>query len=238
MKEPELIVIMPVYNEEGTIKEVVEDWHDTLSALKMHFELHVFDDGSKDSSLTILEELKKSLPHLVVHGQTNKGHGPTILASYMKFSQMPWLFQVDSDNEVKPKSFPQLWEKKDQYDLLLGRRRDRQNPFVRQVVSAVAAGMVRCAFGQGVSDVNSPFRLMRGEAFRDLFPMIPSQAFAPNVIITGIACNKKMRIYEVDIPYQFRKTGKVSIDKLKLFKAAWRCGIQTLSFIWSYMTKK
>jgi dolichol-phosphate mannosyltransferase len=237
MHKPELILVMPVYNEEGTIEKVVREWHDELSALKMHFELHVFNDGSRDSSLAILRDLQKSLPYLVVHDQPNKGHGPTILQSYKSYSHVPWLFQVDSDNEVRPESFGLLWEKRDQYDFLLGRRIDKQNPFVRQVISAVAAGIVRFAFGRGVSDVNSPFRLMRGAAFRDIFPLIPDQTFAPNVIVTGIACLRKMRIYEVDIPYQFRQTGKVSIDKMKLLRAAWRSGMQTVSFAWSYFTR-
>lgn len=237
MQKPELIVVMPVYNEEGTIETVVREWHDELCSLKMHFELHVFNDGSKDSSLTILRNLQKSLPHLKVHDQPNKGHGPTILQSYKSFSHVPWIFQVDSDNEVRPESFKLLWEKKDLYDFLLGRRIDKQNPLVRQVISAVAAGIVRFTFGNGVSDVNSPFRLMRGQAFQEVFPMIPDQTFAPNVIVTGLACLKKMRIYEVGIPYQFRQTGKVSINKFKLMRAAWRSGVQTVSFALSYLIK-
>jgi len=238
MQEPELIAIIPVYNEDGVIREVVQEWHDKLCALNIRFELHVYNDGSRDASLSILRELEKSLQYLVVHDQLNKGHGPTILQSYKSFSHIPWLFQVDSDNEVKPDSFHLLWDKKDNYDLLLGKRSNRQNPFVRQVVSAVAAGLVRYAFGKGVSDVNSPFRLMRGNAFRDVFPIIPEDAFAPNVIVTGISCIRKMRILEIEIPYRFRQTGIVSINKMKLFRAAWLCGIQTLSFIWSYRRKK
>ena len=118
--------------------------------------------------------------------------------------------------------------------MLLGRRSNRQNPVVRQLISAVAAGLVRYAFGKGVSDVNSPFRLMRVDAFRDEVSLIPEQIFAPNVIVTGIACLRKMRIIEIEIPYEFRQTGTVSINKMKLLRAAWRSGVQTVSFIWSY----
>lgn len=234
MQELELIAIMPVYNEEGTIRGVVQEWHDELCALKMRFELHVYNDGSKDASLAILMELQKSLQHLVVHDQPNRGHGPTILHCYKNASNVQWLFQVDSDNEVRPESFHLLWEKRDQYDFLLGQRSNKQNPMARQVISAVAAGLVRFAFGRGVSDVNSPFRLMRVDAFRDEFPFIHEQTFAPNVIVTGIACLRKMRIYEIEIPYKFRQTGIVSINKMKLLRAAWRSGVQTVSFIWSY----
>ena len=91
---------MPVYNEEGAIKEVVQEWHDTLCSLKMSFELHVYNDGSQDGSLAILKELEQGLEHLVVHDQPNRGHGPTILHCYKNTSNVEWLFQVDSDNEV------------------------------------------------------------------------------------------------------------------------------------------
>jgi glycosyltransferase involved in cell wall biosynthesis len=234
MKELELIAIMPVYNEESTIRKVVQEWHDELCALKIRFELHVYNDGSKDASLSILKKCEQDLQHLIVHDQPNKGHGPTILNCYKCASNVQWLFQVDSDNEVRPESFHLLWEQRDNYDFLLGRRSNKRNPMSRQLVSAVAAGLVRFAYGRGVSDVNSPFRLMRLDAFRDEFPLIPDQVFAPNVIVTGIACIRKMRIIEIEIPYQFRKTGTVSINKMKLLRASWRSGVETLSFIWSY----
>jgi glycosyltransferase involved in cell wall biosynthesis len=238
MKELDLIAVMPVYNEEGAIKEVVQEWHDTLSALGMRFELHVYNDGSKDNSLAILQELEKGLERLVVHDQPNKGHGPTILHCYKNASNVEWLFQVDSDNEVRPESFSLLWEKRDDYDFLIGRRSNKQNPWPRRVVSAVAAGLVQVFFGYGVFDVNSPFRLMRVDAFQEEFAHLPDEAFAPNVIVTGIACLKKMRIIEIEIPYQFRQTGIVSINKFKLLRAALLSGLQTLSFIWSYKKRK
>jgi dolichol-phosphate mannosyltransferase len=234
MKKLELIAIMPVYNEEGTIRKVVQEWHDELRALDIRFELHVYNDGSKDSSLEILKKLEQELDHLVVHDQPNKGHGPTILHSYKNAPDVQWLFQVDSDNEVRPESFHILWEKRSGYDFLLGRRSNKHNPWPRRLVSAVAAGLVHSFFGQGVSDVNSPFRLMRLDAFRDDFLLIPDQIFAPNVIVTGIACLRKMRIFETEIPYQFRQTGTVSINKWKLLRAAWLSGIQTLTFIRSH----
>ena len=237
MNELELIAIMPVYNEEGAIKEVVQEWHDELSALKMSFELHVYNDGSKDESLSILKRCEQELEHLVVHDQPNKGHGPTILHSYKNASNVQWLFQVDSDNEVRPESFHLLWEQRDKYDFLLGRRSNKHNPWPRRVVSAVAAGLVQVFFGYGVFDVNSPFRLMRVDAFREEFEMLPDKAFAPNVIVTGIACLKKMRIIEIEIPYQFRQTGMVSINKMKLLRAALLSGVQTLSFIRAYRKK-
>jgi glycosyltransferase involved in cell wall biosynthesis len=234
MQELELIAIMPVYNEEGAIKEVVQEWHDALCALKIRFELHVYNDGSRDGSLAILRELEKSLEHLVVIDQPNRGHGPTILHCYKNASNVQWLFQVDSDNEVRPESFSPLWDKRDEYDFLIGRRSNKQNPWPRRVVSAIAAGLVQVFFGYGVFDVNSPFRLMRVDAFREEFKMLPDKAFAPNVIVTEIACLKKMRIKEIEIPYQFRQTGIVSINKLKLLRVALLSGVQTLSFIRSY----
>lgn len=237
MENLDLIAVMPVYNEEAAIEVVVREWHDMLSLLKINFEFHVYNDGSKDNSLAILRKLEKDLEHLVVIDQSNRGHGPTILHCYKNASSADWLFQVDSDNEVRPESFPLLWEKREDYDFLIGRRSNKQNPWPRRVVSAVASALVQIFFGYGVFDVNSPFRLMRVEAFREEFKLLPDKAFAPNVLVTGIACQKEMRIIEIEIPYRFRTTGIVSINKMKLLRAAVLSGIQTIRFIWSYNKK-
>ena len=234
MEKLDLIAVMPVFNEEAAIKEVVQEWYEVLSFLKMNFELHVYNDGSKDNSLAILRELEGELQYLIVHDQPNRGHGPTIMHCYKNASNVEWLFQVDSDNEVKPDSFPLLWEKRDNYDFLIGRRSNKQNPWPRRVVSAVASALVQIFFGYGVFDVNSPFRLMRVDVFKEEFKLLPDKAFAPNVLVSGIACQKNMRLIEIEIPYQFRTTGIVSINKIKLLRAALLSGIQTLWFIRNY----
>ena len=163
MKNPELAVVMPVYNEEGAIRNVLLKWTQELERLGIRFEIHVYNDGSKDGSLKMLRELAGQNPRLVVHDKKNSGHGPTILQGYRENSETPWIFQIDSDDEIGCESFQEFWEKRESFDFLIGARVRPNQPLPRKVISSFSRVTVRIFYGKKVHDVNSPFRLMRSE---------------------------------------------------------------------------
>jgi hypothetical protein len=86
---------------------------------------------------------------------------------------------------------------------------------------------VRLFFGSGVTDVNTPYRLIRSKILEKIVCQIPPDTFAPNIIISGMLCKSELRIYEQPVPYENRKTGKVSIVKGKLWKSAVKSFWQT-----------
>ena len=57
MRKIELNVVMPVYNEAGIISEVINKWVKTLKKLDIEFQIHAYNDGSKDNTLQILNKL-------------------------------------------------------------------------------------------------------------------------------------------------------------------------------------
>lgn len=230
LAEAELVVIIPVYNEEEIIGRVLDAWSGELNRLDINYEIHVYNDGSKDNTLTILNDYSARNKRVVVHNKVNSGHGPTVLRGYKDNSDIEWIFQIDSDDEIGPESFELLWKKRESYDLLLGRRIHRASGTSRAILSLFARSLVWMFFGSRVHDVNSPFRLMRGERFKKLFSMIPEDAFAPNVIITGAASKKKLRILELPVQYRARKTGESSLKKMNLLRAALKSLFQTTKF--------
>ena len=230
LNEKELAVILPVYNEEGAIELVINSWTQELEKIGMNFEIHAYNDGSKDRSLAILRELQKENEHLVVHDKANSGHGSTILQGYRENCDATWIFQVDSDNEMKPDLFHKLWMHRDSHDFILGRRFMRTWPLARKIMSSTARSIVNMFYDNKVYDVNCPYRLMRVEHFRPAFFSIPKDTFAPNLIITGYSAKNKLKTAEIDVPYQNRVTGEVSIRKFKLLKGAIRSFLQTISY--------
>lgn len=225
----ELAVVIPVYNEEAIIAHVARDWVAVLRRLKVSFRLYFYNDGSKDGTLGALRSLEKEFPEVAAVDKPNSGHGPTVLTGY-RTTDSDWVFQVDSDNEMAAEHFPKLWEKRAGHDFLLGVRVDRRSPPARQVVSAVSRLTVRLLFGAGITDANSPYRLYRRAAFAEAFRTLPADTFAPNVLLSGYAAWKRLRILEVPIPYRFRQTGEVSIKRWKLFKCALRSFRQALVY--------
>ena len=228
--KPELALIMPVYNEEEAISGVVEEWLTALEETGADFEIHVYNDGSRDSTLEKLERDFGANRRVVIHDKENSGHGPTILLGYRENFDKAWLFQTDSDGEMPASHFQQLWNERERYDFLVGKRDGRFQPLPRKVISLVSRTLVRFLYRKSVWDVNTPYRLMRVENLKDVILSIPEDTFAPNVIISGMVGVKNLKVKEVPVPHQDRQTGEVSIKKWKLLKAAVRSFRQTIAY--------
>ena len=228
-----LCVVMPVYNEHAAIGGVLKKWASALDRLHIDYVIRPYNDGSKDDSLAVMRKVAESLRHVEVRDKPNGGHGPTILQGYREAvaDGFDWVFQIDSDDEMGPEKFGELWSRRNDFDFLVGRRHGRAQALPRKVVSFVSRLAVRLFYGKGkVWDVNAPYRLMRVGSFRESFARIPVDTFAPNVIITGIAARSRLRACEIDVPQHDRTTGEVSIKKWKLLKAAVRSLWQTVFF--------
>ena len=226
----ELAVILPVYNEEEIIGKIIDDWARELERLEISFEIHAYNDGSKDNTLQILSEHAAKNKKIIVHHKPNTGHGPTILLGYRENSDLKWIFQTDSDNEISAQFFEEFWKRREGFDFLIGRRVRREGPLSRTLISFAARMLVRIFFGPGVHDVNCPYRLMKSGVFKSALNKMEINTFAPNVIISGVACKNNYRTLEIPVSYSQRTTGKVSIRRWKLLKAASKGLWQTIMF--------
>jgi len=232
-REYELALVMPVYNEEGCIAAVVRAWRDTLCAVGIHFMMIVIDDGSCDRTPQILDEFSHDERIRVIH-QANMGHGPTILRGYRQaVSLADWVFQCDSDDEMSPESFCQLWAVRQQADAVFGCRQNRCQSIQRQWISMCSRAVVRLFFGRGPKDVNTPYRLLRSSVLEPILEHIPADTFAPNVIISGALSVTGAAIRDVSVLCRRRQTGNASIRRWRLWRAAlrsfrqtWRCSRQ------------
>jgi len=224
---------MPVYNEEGCIAAVVRAWRDTLCAAGIHFTMIVIDDGSRDRTPQILDELANDERIRIIH-QANMGHGPTILRGYkLAVSLADWVFQCDSDDEMSPESFGRLWAVRRQADAIFGCRQHRSQSIQRWWISMCSRAAVRLFFGRGPKDVNTPYRLLRSSVLEPILEHIPADTFAPNVIISGALSVTGAAIRDVPVACHRRRTGNPSIHRWRLWRAAlrsfgqtWRCSRQ------------
>ena len=67
-------------------------WTRAIDKLTSDYRIHVYDDGSRDKTLEILQGLSKQNDRLVVHSKDNSGHGPTILTGYRDNADSAWVF--------------------------------------------------------------------------------------------------------------------------------------------------
>ena len=231
MKQLELALVMPAYNEAANVQRVVKEWLGELNLLSVSWELHVYNDGSRDATGEILDRLARNDQHLVVHHQANRGHGPTLVAAYQDLGQRAaWLFQTDSDGEFTATDFAEFWRQRNDHDLLLGYRPQHDRPLARQGMSYAARSVVKWLFKADLRDVNIPYRLMRTKTLRPLFDVLPADMFAPNVVLSGIAAKRGLKIKQLLVTYHPRRTGSLSGNVIPLAKIALRTGRETIQF--------
>lgn len=225
-----LDIVMPVYNEAGRVGCVLEAWSAVCRQLAdADWTIHVYDDGSRDGTADVLARAAAaSGGRIVVHAQSNRGHGPTVLRGYRESVERgaDWIFQTDSDGEMPPAALKDLWEHRHDADFLAGIRTGRRQSLGRRIMSAVSRGTVLLGFGRSIHDVNVPYRLMRAKAFSTLFVSVPASAFAPNVILSGLAAREGLRIHETPVPH----TAQVgSTAKWRMVRGAVRALFETVS---------
>ena len=224
----DLVVVMPVYNEHECIRNVLLSWEKELNNLGIQFMILALNDGSRDSTENVLVEFDGN-PHFKIINKENSGHGPTVLQGYtFAVQNADWVFQCDSDDEMKPDSFSKLWGNRHEYSALFGIRRNRVQSLGRKIITIFSRCAVNILFGQGVKDVNTPYRLIRSDILHVIITQIPEDTFAPNVIISGSIARAGLKIFQIPVPHQNRKTGTVSITNIKLWKAAFLALLQTL----------
>ena len=230
-----LAIVMPVYNEEEAIGAVLDKWVMAMDRLGIEYAIHPYNDGSKDDSWQVIQaKAEEYQGKVIAHTKPNSGHGPTILRGYREAAEAGynWVFQIDSDDEMGPEGFPELWNHRKECDFLVGIRDGRKQALPRKIISASSRLSVRLFYGKSIWDVNTPYRLMRISAFREVWNAIPDDTFAPNVIISGMAARKKLRCYEARVSQRDRQTGEVSIKKWKLLKVSLKSFWQTVLYSW------
>lgn len=96
-----LFIVMSAYNEEANIESVIKQWHPVVEKIGDGSKLVIFDDGSKDTTFSIMQNLQKKHPLLTLVAKQNSGHGPTCLYAYQYAitNGADYVFQTDSDGK-------------------------------------------------------------------------------------------------------------------------------------------
>jgi len=203
---PELLIVMPAYNEQASIRRVVEDWFREVERVVGNFVLCVIDDGSRDGTLAVLRSLQAEHgERLEVVSRENRGHGQTCMEGYRMAAAagIPFVFQIDSDGQCDPCFFESIWEQREDYDVIYGKRK-REDGFRRVVSSMILRWMLRVRAGVDCVDPNVPYRLMRTKVCAPAFAGIPQDFFLANVGL-AVLLRRSPGIRHGAVPIDFRE---------------------------------
>ncbi len=242
MRYKTLSIIIPVYNEEKFISQVIRRVINADS-LKLKKEIIIINDGSVDNTGLKLRKEKEKLNAetknnkitlKVIFKKKNEGKGAALKAGFLKSTGDIVLVQ-DADLEYNPDDYPLLLEPFLKYDadVVYGSRFVSQYPkrvlyFWHYVANIILTTFSNMLTNLNLTDMETGYKVFRGELIRKLAPHLESKRFGFEPEITAkIAKINSLKIYEVGISYRGRtyEEGK---------KIGWRDGIKALWEIVKY----
>ncbi|MFL7839941.1 MAG: glycosyltransferase family 2 protein [Candidatus Promineifilaceae bacterium] len=164
---PSISVFFPAYNDAGTITSMVITSLLTLRELTNDYEVIVIDDGSKDHTPAVLDELARVYPQEVriVHHPQNRGYGGALRSGFSAASK-EWIFYTDGDAQYDPRELKNLADlASDEVDFINGWKIERNDPLHRIIIGRIYQYIIKLSFGLHLRDVDCDFRLMRREVF-------------------------------------------------------------------------
>lgn len=168
MSDPQISILLPVYNEAENIRTVVEEIQNT--DLGRTFEIVAVDDGSTDGTTEKLEELAAEFSNLrVVVFRANRGQTAAFDAGFRE-ARGEIIVTMDSDGQNDPVDIPKMMAMLDDgYDCVAGWRKDRKDGFfLRTFPSKIANGFIRLVTRTKVHDLGCSLRVYRAAIAREL----------------------------------------------------------------------
>lgn len=216
-----LYIVMPAYNEDENIEEVVKQWYLLLEGKAENSRLIIADSGSKDRTHEILVHLKDNgYPKLEIMSDTNQYHGPKIIALYDRAikNNIDYIFQTDSDGQTNPDEFEAFWQVREKYSGIFGNRTVREDGNDRAFVEKVVCFLLRIYFGVKIPDANAPFRLMKTEIVKKYLYKLPPEYELPNIMITTYFSYYKEPMAFKEISFKPRRAGRNSVNIPRIIK--------------------
>lgn len=216
-----LYIVIPAYNEQETIKQVIEEWYPIVEKIGKESRLVIVDDGSKDDTYKIMKECaSEGKNQFIPLTKVNGGHGATVLYAYeyaLKHGA-DYVFQTDSDRQTLPEEFWQFWNIREKYDMVIGHRNKREDGISRIFVTKILKLTLKMCFGVSMTDANTPFRLLKAESLRENINLIPDEFNLSNVILSVIYAKKNLKVKYINITFRPRQGGVNSINIKKIIK--------------------
>ncbi len=163
-----LSLFFPAYNEEDNIEQSVMQADAILKEVAKTYEIIVVNDGSKDKTGPIADQLSKKNSHVrVVHHPKNQGYGAAVYSG-LHAARYDYVFFTDADLQFNLHELKQLTKYVPEYQAVLGYRAKRRDPFMRLANAKGWNALNRALFGLRVKDIDCAFKLLDRNIVKDL----------------------------------------------------------------------
>ncbi len=209
-----VLVIIPAYNEEGSIEKVIEEVRNHLPQV----DILVVNDGSTD----LTSERAKEKGAVVLELPFNLGIGGAMQAGYKYANEKGYdiAIQVDGDGQHDPKEIPKLLRtlEEKQWDMAIGSRfiadsAEYKESTMRRVGISVLSKVISVILRQKITDPTSGFRAANRKAIKLFASDYPQDYPEPEALVLLSRCGLKMG--EVPVSMNQRYSGESSITKIR-----------------------
>lgn len=215
----DLSVILPVYDEAGSLPGLLGQLFDVLDGLSCSYEVIVVNDGSKDGSMDVLKAASRQRPQLrVIDFTRNYGQTAALMAGF-EHSRGEIVVTLDADLQNDPSDIPMLIDKINEgYDVVSGWRSDRKDaPFSRNFLSRVANTIISHVSGVKLRDYGCTLKAYRRDVainlrlYGEMHRLIPIYASWMGAKVVEIPVKHHARRHGVS-KYGLMRVVKVVLD--------------------------
>lgn len=214
---PEISIVVPVYNEESLVDELCSRLKKVCDGLNRTFEILIVDDGSDDGSFEKLKRIKETDPTLrLIKLTRNFGQQAAVLAGF-RLSRGEIIVQLDSDLQNPPEEIPKLLEAMtDEIDLVTTVHKKRQDGMLRVQGSNFLRWFGQMLFGESVQLNLSSFRALRRSVVTKIETCQDRSRYMA-VLMSWMG----LPSVEIEVEHHARKMGETKYSFLTLFKLSW-----------------
>ncbi len=204
-----LSFFFPAHDEEANIEGLVAEALDSLPAIAETFEIIAVNDGSKDRTQALADELTARHPGIVraIHHRTNLGYGAALRSGFSA-ARYELVAFTDGDRQFRVEDIARLTERlaaADRPDVVAGFRIRRADPIVRTLYARAYRLANRLFFGLRATDVDCACKLFRREVLDDVRIASEGAFFSAELLIKLEAAGRS--VVEVGVPHYPRKAG-------------------------------
>ena len=223
-RDPDLSVIVPVFNEGENIPLLWKELDTTLGRLGRTAEIIFVDDGSTDGSADAIRALRTRDPRVrLLCFEANAGLTAAFHAGY-RAARGRIVLTLDADLQNDPRDLPPLLAALEGADAAVGWRRERRDPWAKRISSRIANAIRNWLTGDDVRDSACSLRAMRRECLSAIPPYTGMHRFVPTLLRTA-----GYRVVEVPVNHRPRRFGR---SKFGIRNRALRAFIDLLVVRW------
>jgi glycosyltransferase involved in cell wall biosynthesis len=216
MEQVELSFVVPAYNEEDFIEDMLGSIDEVIAGKHIPYEILVVNDGSRDDTLANARRYAGKNGHVrVVSYSKNVGKGHAVKTGFMNANGTVVVF-ADSDMEIDLTVISEYLKALRHGDIVIASKRHSDShvdvPVFRRILSEGFNGLVRLFTGMPLKDTQAGLKAMKKSAFIDIFPRLAVKRYAFDVELLAVAhlCGLKV----VEMPINIKLDAKFKLNDM------------------------